>query len=168
MAPFCSGCVLMSAIDRAVDAVPLVIVVPTEPFEQALPDTLACPAVEPIEHCLPRTELAGQISPRSACAPPPQHGLHEVTVVPPGPSGSPSSHPARPRSSATAARLAANEPSCRSMQHTRSSMESLACTGSCPRRPRRALPRPKPLTNKRPDDSLRTIGHGHGHVHVYG
>ncbi len=32
---FCSSCVLMSAIDRAVDAVPLIVVVLTECFEQA-------------------------------------------------------------------------------------------------------------------------------------
>jgi hypothetical protein len=40
MAPFCSGCVLMSAIDRAVDTVPLVVVFLTERVEQALPACL--------------------------------------------------------------------------------------------------------------------------------
>ena len=84
-APFCSGCMLISAIDSAVDAVPLIVVVLTERFEQMLPDTLACPAVEAIEHRLPGAKIAGEISPRSARTPPPQYRLHEVAIVPPRP-----------------------------------------------------------------------------------
>src|SRR5688572_30179260 len=78
---------LMSAIDRAVDAVPLVVGVLTKCFEHTLPDPLACPAVEAIEHGLPGAKVAGKISPRSACTPPPQYRLHEVAIVPPRPSG---------------------------------------------------------------------------------
>src|SRR5688572_19046487 len=81
---------LMSAIDRAVDAVPLVVGVLTKCFEHTLPDPVACPAVEAIEHGLPGAKVAGKISPRSACTPPPQYRLHEVAIVPPRPSGAPS------------------------------------------------------------------------------
>ena len=67
---------LMSAIDRAVDAVPLVVGLLTKCFEHTLPDTLACPAVEAIEHGLPGAKVAGKISPRSTCTPPPQYRLN--------------------------------------------------------------------------------------------
>src|ERR1044071_6569277 len=77
----------MSAIDCAVDAVPLIVVVLTERFEQTLPDPLTCRAVEPVEHRLPGTKIAREISPRSPRPPPPQHRFHEVAVVPPRPPG---------------------------------------------------------------------------------
>src|SRR5688500_5139389 len=77
----------MSAIDRAVDAVPLIVGVLTKWCEQTLPETLACPTVEPVEYGLPGAKVTGKISPRSACTPPPQYRLHEVAIVPPRPSG---------------------------------------------------------------------------------
>ena len=73
----------MSAIDRAVDAVPLIVGVLTKCFEQTLPDTLACPTVEPVEHGLPGSKVAGKISPRRACTPPPQYRFYEVAIVTP-------------------------------------------------------------------------------------
>ena len=50
----------MSAIDRAVDAVPLIVGVLTKSFEQTLPNTLAFPAVEAMERGRPGTKVAGR------------------------------------------------------------------------------------------------------------
>jgi hypothetical protein len=71
----------MVFFDRAVDAVPLILGVLTKPFEQTLPDTLACPAVEAIEHGLPGTKVVGKISPRRARTPPPQDRFHAVAIT---------------------------------------------------------------------------------------
>ena len=175
---------LMSAIDRAVDAVPLIVVVLTERFEQTLPDTPACPAVEAIEHRLPRAKIARQISPRSARTPPPQYRFHEVAIVPPRPPGA-LPHAQRAAlifchcRSSNCRRIIVNDPWSRIFASMESRLLSTpvqegprqrsgqrSCAPSWARRAR-AWPAPETSAYQTngPNDSSRTVGHGHGHGH---
>ena len=63
------------ALDRTVDAVPLVVVLLRERFEQTLPDTLACLAVEPIEYVLQGPKSLARSSPRT-------HAERRLDVLP--------------------------------------------------------------------------------------
>ena len=115
----------MSAINRAVDAVPLVVGLLTKCFEQTLPDTFACPAVEAIEHGLPRAKIARKIPPRSARTPPPQYRFHEVAIVSPRPPGAlPPAQRCFDLLPPPLIQLQANHGG-RPMEHTLDSMESL-------------------------------------------
>jgi hypothetical protein len=73
--------VLMGAIDRAVQALPLVINIRLQCLEQPLPLALLGPAIEPIEHRLPGTKPLWQLSPRHAGSTPPHNRFDEISVV---------------------------------------------------------------------------------------
>jgi hypothetical protein len=79
--PFTACGVLVDPVDRAVEAVPLVVRIHSYGFEQPRPLARLGPAVEAVENGLPRSEMVGQIPPRYARAPPPQHRLDEVAVI---------------------------------------------------------------------------------------
>jgi len=72
---------LVGSIDRAVEAVPLVIDVGLQGTKQPSPLAALGPPIEPIEHGFPWPKLFGQVSPRSSGPPPPQHRFDEVAVV---------------------------------------------------------------------------------------
>ena len=71
----------MGAVDRAVDAVPLVIDVRPKRVEESLPFPILRPAVEPVESRLPWTKIGGKISPRHARTTPPKDRFDEVSVI---------------------------------------------------------------------------------------
>ena len=167
----------MSAIDRAVDAVPLIVGVLTKCFEQTLPDTLACPTVEPVEHGLPGAKVAGKISPRRACTPPPQDRFHEVAIVTPR---TPGAFPHAQRCFdplplpliQVQAHHRGHPWSTLAAQWKARSSECPTKVGSpcAPSWARRARARPAPQTSASqtngPDDYSRTVGHGHVYGHA--
>src|SRR5204863_9387357 len=71
----------MGTIDRAVEAVPLIVAIRLERLEQPQPLPPLRPPVKPVEHRFPRTELTRQIAPRYARTAPPQDRLDEVAIV---------------------------------------------------------------------------------------
>jgi hypothetical protein len=79
--PFSARGVLVSAVDRAVDAVPFIVAIGLQCMEQSAPPPGLRPAVESIEHGFPGPEVARQISPRDSRPAPPQDRLDEVAIV---------------------------------------------------------------------------------------
>src|SRR3954451_21745408 len=71
----------MSAVDRAVEAMPFVVAVRLERVKQTPPLAGLRPAIEPIEDRLPWPEFFWQIAPGHAGTAPPQHGLDKVSVI---------------------------------------------------------------------------------------
>lgn len=71
----------MRAIDRRIQAQPLVPDLVLQRFDQPLPLLLLRPSVEAIEHGFPGPELLGQITPRNSRPKPPKHCLHEPPVI---------------------------------------------------------------------------------------
>ena len=80
-APFCTSCVLVGPVNRAVYAVPLIVAVGLQALKHPAPLPRLRPSIEPIEHRLPRAELLRQIAPGHPGPPPPQNGLDEFSVV---------------------------------------------------------------------------------------
>src|SRR3954462_8341603 len=80
---------LVGPIDRAVEAMPLVVALGLQRQEHT--PSFAClrPPVEAIEHGLPRSELRWKVAPQNPRATPPQHRFDKVAVVRSRPSGSP-------------------------------------------------------------------------------
>src|SRR5262245_33065642 len=72
---------LVSAVDRAVDAVPFVVTITLQRFEQRDPLASFGPSVESIEHGFPRSEIVRQVTPWHSSTTPPQHRFDEVPVV---------------------------------------------------------------------------------------
>jgi hypothetical protein len=81
--PFGSRAMLMHAIDRAVDALPLFVDVGFQRVKQALPLAAFRPTIEAIEHGFPWPERLWQVSPWNARPPPPQHSFYESPIVAP-------------------------------------------------------------------------------------
>ena len=71
----------MSAVDRAVDAVPFIVAIGLQRMEQSAPPAGLRPPVESIEHGLPGPEVTRQISPWDSRPAPPQDRLDEVAIV---------------------------------------------------------------------------------------
>ena len=166
----------MSAIDRAVDAVPLIVGVLTKCFEQMLPDPLACPRSNRLNTVFQGPKSLGRS----------RHGapvrLHHRTAS----KKLRSSRPGRPpRFLMPSAALILCH--CRSSNCKRTIVDTpwstpatqwKARSSECPtkvRSPcapswaRRAGARPAPQTSASqtngPDDDSPTVGHGHGHVY---
>jgi hypothetical protein len=72
---------LVGSVNRAVEAMPLVIAIRLKRQKQALPLTSLRPSVETIENGLPRSEVRWEISPWDACAAPPQHRFDESPII---------------------------------------------------------------------------------------
>jgi hypothetical protein len=72
---------LVSAVDRRIHAVPLVVGFGLQRAQQAVPLPVLCPPVKPVEHRLPRPKVLRQVSPWHARPPPPQHCLDKSSVV---------------------------------------------------------------------------------------
>src|SRR5262245_60135507 len=72
---------LMRSVDRAVEAVPLVVAVGLQRLKEPRPLPGLRPAIEPVEDGFPRTELVRQIAPWNASSAPPKDRLDEVPVV---------------------------------------------------------------------------------------
>ena len=79
--PFSAGGVLVRSIDRAVDAVPLIVPVCLQCLKQPGPRTLLRPPIKPVKNRLPRPKLCWEISPWNARPPPPQDGFHKLPIV---------------------------------------------------------------------------------------
>src|SRR5262249_58789947 len=79
--PFSAGGVLVGTVDGAVEAVPFVITVALQRFEQAPPPAASGPAIKSIEDRLPRPKLGGHVSPCNPSAPPPKNRFNEVPIV---------------------------------------------------------------------------------------
>jgi hypothetical protein len=79
---------LVRSMNRAVEAMPLVVAVGLKRQEQALPLASFGPAVEAVEHGLARPEVRWKITPRNACAAPPQYGFDESAIIVCGPASS--------------------------------------------------------------------------------
>jgi len=79
--PFTASGVLVRPVDRAIEAVPFVVRIRPQGFEQSVPSAGLGPPIEAIEHGLPWTEMVGKIPPRYAGTPPPEHRLDEVAII---------------------------------------------------------------------------------------
>jgi len=71
----------MCSVDRAVDAVPLIVPVCLQCLKQSGPRALLRPPIKPVEHRLLWPKLRWEISPWNARPPPPQDGFHELPIV---------------------------------------------------------------------------------------
>jgi len=72
---------LVSAVDRAVDAVPFVVTIGLQRMKQTTPPAALRPPVESIEHGFPRPEVTRQISPWDSRPAPPQDRFDKVAIV---------------------------------------------------------------------------------------
>jgi hypothetical protein len=72
---------LVRSVNRAVEAMPLVVAIRLKRQEQTLPLASFRPSVEAVEHGLPRSEVRWKITPWNACAAPPKYRFDESTIV---------------------------------------------------------------------------------------
>jgi hypothetical protein len=72
---------LVRSVDRAVEAMPLIVAVGLKRQEQTLPLSSSRPPVEAVEHGLPRPEVRWKITPRNASAAPPQYRFDESPII---------------------------------------------------------------------------------------
>ena len=75
----------MNSVDRAVDALPLVVDITLEEPQQTVPFSILGPAIETIENRFPRPKFAWQVPPRHPSPVPPQHRADEAPIIFPGP-----------------------------------------------------------------------------------
>jgi hypothetical protein len=73
--------VLVDAIDRAVQALPLDVYIGLERVEQSLPFARLRPTIESTKDRLPRPKRIRQIAPPNTRASPPKHGFDESAII---------------------------------------------------------------------------------------